>query len=314
MKTNLRLSHFGLLIPVFIIFSSVFFSDCKGKAEIHDVIDSVINCEPPFVVHFFAEAEHRTKKLEYTWEFGDGQTSNDQEPVHTYQDFGLYDVKLQIRQNEAIDNFSYVLNLTEEETAPFAEWDYDTDAPNFWEKCIVTFENTSRHATSFLWDFDDGTTSTELAPDHIFETAGIYNVVLNAICQQDTNKLPISIEILPEPTHLYIKQVRLWIPAEYETEDIDLVIRYGSNPSPEEVINLGSFTSPAVIDVEEYISSYFTGFNTDALRFEVWIFGAVNYLDYFSIQSRNLQDDNYPIMIAFDNQNGFALEADITYD
>ena len=43
----------------------------------------------------------------------------------------------------------------------------------------VEFTNTGR-GTSFLWDFDDGTTSTLRAPSHTFNAPGLYNVRLIA--------------------------------------------------------------------------------------------------------------------------------------
>lgn len=42
----------------------------------------------------------------------------------------------------------------------------------------VTFSNCSDYPTSCLWDFGDGTTSTENAPTHTYQSAGNYNVKL----------------------------------------------------------------------------------------------------------------------------------------
>lgn len=44
----------------------------------------------------------------------------------------------------------------------------------------VAFSNTSAAATSYLWDFGDGLTSTFANPSHTYSTAGIYNVCLIA--------------------------------------------------------------------------------------------------------------------------------------
>ena len=43
----------------------------------------------------------------------------------------------------------------------------------------VTFKNTSTNATTYLWNFGDGNTSTEANPVKIF-TDGTYTVSLNA--------------------------------------------------------------------------------------------------------------------------------------
>jgi hypothetical protein len=42
----------------------------------------------------------------------------------------------------------------------------------------VTFLNQSVDALTYAWDFGDGTTSTEEAPDHIYTQAGTYNICL----------------------------------------------------------------------------------------------------------------------------------------
>lgn len=44
----------------------------------------------------------------------------------------------------------------------------------------VTFRNYSSNATEYLWEFDDGTTSTEKEPIHNYAQAGTYNVKLTA--------------------------------------------------------------------------------------------------------------------------------------
>lgn len=44
----------------------------------------------------------------------------------------------------------------------------------------ISFTNTSTNATSYLWDFDDSSTSTQTNPTHVFTLNGTYSVCLTA--------------------------------------------------------------------------------------------------------------------------------------
>lgn len=59
------------------------------------------------------------------------------------------------------------------------------------EVCLtdeVFFANGSCHATSYIWEFGDGNTSTDENPNHQYDQPGVYTVTLTAIndCGQDT--------------------------------------------------------------------------------------------------------------------------------
>jgi len=60
---------------------------------------------------------------------------------------------------------------------PVASFQYEISPTNFLE---VAFTNFSQNATSYLWDFGDGETSTEEDPVHVYASAGDYIVELTA--------------------------------------------------------------------------------------------------------------------------------------
>ncbi|MBP9188799.1 MAG: gliding motility-associated C-terminal domain-containing protein [Chitinophagales bacterium] len=67
----------------------------------------------------------------------------------------------------------------------------------------VIFSNTSTQTENFLWDFGDGSTSTESEPNHVYETPGTYFITLIAIdsdacIPNDTAYLTINVFDLPE--------------------------------------------------------------------------------------------------------------------
>lgn len=67
------------------------------------------------------------------------------------------------------------LQIIVEPSLPTAEASYLIDGFS------VDFENTSRCATDYYWDFGDGEFSTEKSPIHVYESGGSYNVILTAL-------------------------------------------------------------------------------------------------------------------------------------
>jgi len=58
-----------------------------------------VGCEP-FTTQFFENSTAWTD-IQWFWEFGDGNTSTDQDPMNTYLDAGLYDVSLTVMTDSA---------------------------------------------------------------------------------------------------------------------------------------------------------------------------------------------------------------------
>jgi PKD repeat protein len=117
----------------------------------------------------------------YSWTFGDGTTSTEANPSHTYSAGGTYRVTLQVRDDD---------NATDEEdrqvavTAPPPPNQVPTAA--FSESCSdLTCSFSSGESSdpdgsivSYSWTFGDGATSTEPNPDHTYASGGTYAVTL----------------------------------------------------------------------------------------------------------------------------------------
>ena len=112
----------------------------------------------------------------FEWNFADGNTSTVQQPgTYSYQTWGTYRIKLRAYSPTCYDTVSHVIIIYPPK--PIASYIKTSDG------CVpleVTFTNTSQYASSYLWEFDDGSTSTEASPTHTFTTANIYRVKLTA--------------------------------------------------------------------------------------------------------------------------------------
>ncbi len=117
-----------------------------------------------------------TKADSYLWDFGDGNTSTDSHPVHTYDQDGAYVVTLVASNPCGQETFTHIVSITTPPTAGFTASLTSGCAP-----LTVQFTNTSSaNATDFLWTFPGGEPgfSTEKNPAVIYSTPGIYSVKL----------------------------------------------------------------------------------------------------------------------------------------
>lgn len=112
------------------------------------------------------------------WEFGDGYTSTEKNPTHTYSSNGVFFVRLTIRSTDCESTASMVLFID-----PNAIYENECNAlflpALFIDSLQVAFRNmSSTDAKDFKWSFGDGTTSTDFAPLHVYREKGIYEVTL----------------------------------------------------------------------------------------------------------------------------------------
>jgi len=116
----------------------------------------------------------------WLWDFGDGGTSGDQNPTHTYSSEGSYDVQLIVSNAYGADTLleeNYITVTGGGSAAPVANFSATPtsgDAP-----LSVAFTDASTGSpTSWDWDFGDGGASTDQNPTHVYNSAGTYDVTL----------------------------------------------------------------------------------------------------------------------------------------
>lgn len=136
----------------------------------------------------FVNSSTAPQDVVYTWHFGDGTTSNDVSPVHTYSTSGIYTIKLVANTCAGADSLirtAYIeiaLNVP-----PSADFVAGNLTPNV--NGTVAFTDLSEcNPTGWLWSFSpagtvtymNGTNSTSQNPMVSFSQTGLYTVSLTA--------------------------------------------------------------------------------------------------------------------------------------
>ncbi|MBC8172343.1 MAG: PKD domain-containing protein, partial [Chitinophagales bacterium] len=147
----------------------------------------------PFTVEFI---DGSAGVVEYFWDFGDGTTSTESDPVHTYEDPGSYVVTLiGYNPDYCIPYDTLTLDFIDVFDLPTAGFIFTPDPPSLFQE--VDFTDASLNETTWFWTFGDGAISTEENPSHQYATPGNYKVCLvveNAAGCQDS--ICDSIEVL----------------------------------------------------------------------------------------------------------------------
>ena len=113
----------------------------------------------------------------WNWNFGDGETSTEQNPTYIYQNPGDYDVTLQVSGSEGNDSTTIVKAVRVQGEPPTAAFNFSPD--NGSVPLTVQFTDTSSgNIISWVWDFGDGSdNSIEQNPEHIYQNPGTYSVI-----------------------------------------------------------------------------------------------------------------------------------------
>src|SRR5258706_783950 len=159
---------------------------------------------PPYI-STFTDTSHNA--VSWFWTFGDGNTSNQQNPTHTYPAPGYYNVTLSITDNNGCSHTTMLANAVY--FAPFGASYIGIPQGTTYPLPVDFFAN-SVGATGWFWDFGDGGTSTQENPTHTYLVSGNYTVTLtitNGPCSITYSTPPLSFgtdtltgPVLPIPT------------------------------------------------------------------------------------------------------------------
>ncbi len=113
----------------------------------------------------------------WIWRFGDGDSTNVQDPTHIYSDVGTFNVTLIASNSSCSESVTHQVNITY--GPPVA--DFDTLLSGCEPLSLVinnTSLNTDIPGTTYKWEFGDGSISTAKNPTYTYFDAGTYRVEL----------------------------------------------------------------------------------------------------------------------------------------
>jgi gliding motility-associated-like protein len=132
-----------------------------------------VSCNTPFAVRFNSQA---AGAVAYKWSFGDSTFSTDENPVHTYTGRGKFTVQLVITNANGCTD-SIIKKDVIKIQKPMVSFGNLPDSGCIpFTKTFITTINTVDPVTGYLWNFGDGSSSTEATPTHIYSNEGVYAV------------------------------------------------------------------------------------------------------------------------------------------
>ena len=157
----------------------------------------------------------------WDWNFGDGNTSTEQDPEHIYEEPGFYTVSLTVSNGiltESIVREDVVEVL--ESVPPSADFSASTN--NAFVGQVINFTNLSDEGTAppaeYEWDFGDGSTSSDDNPSHSYLAPGSYEVSLTATTDAGTDTLSrpnfITVTTTTPPTADFSTNVATALPGQ----------------------------------------------------------------------------------------------------
>ena len=139
-------------------------TDCNADFTVLDSANTLL------FINGSASSDHN-----FTWDFGDGGSSNQINPLHTYATYGGYWVTLVVNDSSCVDSAFQYVNVV----APSGSCTANYGWFNSWYDSTVQMYNASLGTNlTYSWDFGDGNTSNLPYPTHQYAQPGMYQVCL----------------------------------------------------------------------------------------------------------------------------------------
>jgi gliding motility-associated-like protein len=171
----------------------------NGLPQIDFTAPVTSRCQPPLTVNF---QDLTPGAASWQWDFGDGGSSTQQNPTHTYTTYGTFNVKLIVTSTAGCTDSLVKTAFIRVNRATI-------DVPVLPARGCIPYTitmtpviNSVDMVTSYNWDFGDGGTSTAPNPTYTYTTQGIYTVrliITTSTGCQDTFLLNQAVRVGTKP-------------------------------------------------------------------------------------------------------------------
>lgn len=144
------------------------------------IYDKNAGCTP-YKIQFTDQstAAENTTNTSWFWDFGDGQTSDQKNPLHIYRTADNFTISLKVTSDKGCAKTITKANIID--IIPGIALAFDNSLPSTCSApANINFTNNSSGpgTVSYSWRFGDGGTSTNTSPSHTYNNVGNYSVTL----------------------------------------------------------------------------------------------------------------------------------------
>ncbi len=152
-----------------------FETSVEALPEIDFTLDTDTVCDTLFI-----QLSNSSRNAQiYQWDFGNGRTSSEAEPIAFFENFGTYEIRLiAIDTNCSISDTSSI--IVEHDTGTSITAAFNMEYIGCDNDFQAKFTNISDGADSYQWNFGDGASSSLKNPTHNFPESGAYPITLTA--------------------------------------------------------------------------------------------------------------------------------------
>ncbi|HYU87767.1 MAG TPA: PKD domain-containing protein [Candidatus Bathyarchaeia archaeon] len=135
-------------------------------------------------VSFTASASGGTGPYSFSWAFGDGATGTGAAVYHTYSTTGSYNVVLTAKDSSPSQQTAtsqQTITVTSPPPPPSLTASFTESLSNSVVGQTVSFTGSASGGTApynYAWNFGDSSTGSGSSASHVYQTAGVYTVVL----------------------------------------------------------------------------------------------------------------------------------------